>query len=107
MIAEPSNETWGMDEGQCAACDGYGRVNDLGLCMDCADKLERDLIRERDWDYSSLAFVLSDADREKLRQQIMREHGTALELIAPPKPSRHPKHPRPARRGPSHQRPRG
>jgi hypothetical protein len=107
MIAEPSNETWGMYDGQCVACDGYGRVNDLGLCQECSDNLERDLIRERDWDRSALAFVLSDAEREKLRQQIIREHGSALELIAPTKPSRHPKHPRPARRGPSSQRLRG
>lgn len=31
-------------------------VNDLGLCEDCASKLDRDMIRKRDWAYSVLAF---------------------------------------------------
>ena len=85
-------ETWGMYDGQCAACDGYGRVNDLGLCMDCADKLERDLVRERDWERSSLGFLLSADDREKLHQRIVREYGKAYELIMPRKQSHHKNH---------------
>jgi hypothetical protein len=102
MIDQPTNdETWGMYDGACVACDGYGRVNDLGLCQIYADKLERDLIRERDWDYAASAFLLSDADREKLRQQIVREHGLALELITSNKSLRLKKHPRPTRREPT------
>jgi hypothetical protein len=85
MVEEPNDEEWGFYEGECAGCDLWGRINDLGLCMNCADKLERDLVRERDWDYSALAFLLSDKDREQLRQQIIREHGKDLELIAPRK----------------------
>jgi hypothetical protein len=27
-------------------------LNDFGLCEGCAGKLERDLIRQRDWDYN-------------------------------------------------------
>jgi hypothetical protein len=105
MIEEPNDEEWGFYEGECAGCDLWGRINDLGLCMDCADKLERDLVRERDWDYSALAFLLSGEDREKLRQQIIREHGKDLELIAPIKRSRHKKHPRLTRRAPSSRHP--
>jgi hypothetical protein len=82
------DEEWGMYDGQCAACDMWGRVNDLGLCEDCADKLERDLIRQRDWDYSASAFGLSADDREKLRRQIIARHGEKMELIAPRKQAR-------------------
>ncbi len=37
----------------CVGCDLPFPVNDLGLCDTCFAKLERDLIRARDWDYSS------------------------------------------------------
>ncbi len=76
-----------MSEGQCSACDLFGRVNDWGLCADCVSRLDRDLIRQRDWDYSASTFLLSDDDREKLRSQIIREYGETLELIAPLKES--------------------
>jgi hypothetical protein len=77
-------------EGQCLACDAWGRVDDLGLCDDCAAKLDRDLIRQREWDYSVTAFGVSSGDREKLRQQVIAQFGAALELIAAPgeQPSR-------------------
>jgi hypothetical protein len=71
-------------EGQCLACDAWGRVDDLGLCDDCAAKLDRDLIRQREWDYSATAFGVSPDDREKLRQQVIAQFGAALELIAAP-----------------------
>ena len=74
---------WSL-EGQCQACDTWGRVDDLGLCDDCAPKLERDLIRRREWDYSAMAFGVPLDDREKLRQQVIAQFGAALELIAPP-----------------------
>jgi hypothetical protein len=35
-------------EGQCQGWDRYLSVNDLGLCDDCAGKLDRDLIRQGD-----------------------------------------------------------
>jgi hypothetical protein len=82
------DEAWGMYDGQCVACDLWGRVNDLGLCEDCADKLERDLIRQRDWGYSASAFALSAHDREQLRRQIIARHGARMELIAPRKQAR-------------------
>ena len=46
LFDEEIDEPWGIWDGKCQACDGYGRVNDLSLCEDCAGKLERDLIRQ-------------------------------------------------------------
>jgi hypothetical protein len=83
-----NNELWGLWDGQCQACDIWGRVNDMMLCEDCATKLERDLIRQRDWDYSASAFGLSPEDREELRRQVIAQFGQALELIAPPEKNR-------------------
>jgi hypothetical protein len=65
------------------SCDSFAPVNDLGLCEDCADKFERDLIRQRDWDYSAAAFSLNDEQREQLYQQVIRQFGPELELIVP------------------------
>jgi hypothetical protein len=73
-----SDELWGVWDGQCQACDLFGRVNDLGLCEDCATKLERDLIRQRDWDYSALAFGLPSEAREELRRQVIAQYGETL-----------------------------
>jgi hypothetical protein len=90
MIGSDQNgdELWGMWDGQCQACDMWGRVNDMMLCEDCATKLERDLIRQRDWDYTVSAFGLSPDDREELRRQVIAQFGQALELIVPPKQTR-------------------
>ena len=49
----------GMWEGECQGCERYGRINDLSLCKDCAVKLERDLIRQRDWEYLATVYGLS------------------------------------------------
>jgi hypothetical protein len=59
------------------------RLDDLLLCDECAAKLDRDLIRERDWDYSMSAAVLDATQREELRRRVINQHGEALELIAP------------------------
>lgn len=75
-------------DGQCQACDMYGPVDDMSLCEDCGGKFERDMIRQREWDYSASAFGLSDEDRERLRHQVIREHGAAFELITPSKKRR-------------------
>ena len=84
-VTDASGEAWGLYDGQCVACDLLGRVNDLGLCRECAGKLERDLVRERDWDHSASAFGLAEDDQEKLRRQIIAQYGEALELIEPVK----------------------
>lgn len=85
MIANDDDLPYGLYEACCAGCDSFAAVNDLGLCEDCAGKLERDLIRQRDWDYSVRAFGLNDAQREALYRQVVRQFGAELELIAPPK----------------------
>ena len=69
----------------------YVRVNDLSLCEKCAEKLERDLIRQRDWDYTVSAFCLPEEDRERLRLKIISQYGSEYELIEPPKRKKHKK----------------
>ncbi|MFK7848489.1 MAG: hypothetical protein AB8G77_24585 [Rhodothermales bacterium] len=74
-----------MFEGECQACESFLSLNDLGLCDDCGEKLDRDMIRERAWDYSTLAFGISDDKREALRRHIIQEFGERYELISPQK----------------------
>jgi GAF domain-containing protein len=69
-------------ESQCQGCDLYLPVNDLNLCDECASKLDRDLIRHRDWDYSTSAFGLDPSLREELYRQVIAQYGEKLELIA-------------------------
>jgi hypothetical protein len=71
----------GALEGECQACDAFGPVDDLCLCLPCSAKFERDMIRQRAWDYSASAFGLSAKDCEALRAATIAEHGLALELI--------------------------
>lgn len=76
---------WEGYEGICQACDAYGSVDDLSLCDSCAEKFERDITRQRQWDYSVNAFGLTAEQREELRHQIIAKYGEKLELIAPSK----------------------
>jgi hypothetical protein len=69
----------------CAGCDLKLAVNDLGLCDDCYAKLERDLIRSREWAYSGMAFGVAPEDYEALRQQIIHDYGAPYELLTPPR----------------------
>lgn len=64
-------------------CDLPSHVNDVELCDSCYAKLERDMIRSRDWDRSGLAFGTPDLELENLRL-LMREFGKDYELIIPP-----------------------
>lgn len=68
----------------CMGCDLPVPVNDLGFCDDCAAKLERDLIRSRDWGYSVTAFSVAPDQLEALSERVIREYGADYELIAPP-----------------------
>jgi hypothetical protein len=68
----------------CAGCDLILPVNDLGLCDECFAKLERDLIRARDWDYSATAFMTPQEQLEALRERVIRDYGADYELIADP-----------------------
>lgn len=74
---------FGRHEAECAGCEQFRRVNELGLCENCSQKLERDLIRKRDWAYSVTAYGMSDERREDMRRQIVDNFGEGLELIAP------------------------
>lgn len=65
----------------CRGCDLPLPVNDLSLCDDCYAKLERDLIRMRDWEYSAEAFGLPDTQLEALRDRVIRDYGAAYELL--------------------------
>jgi len=56
----------------------------LGLCVECAGKLDRDLIRQRDWAYSVSAFGVPESRLEDLRKEVIKNYGAKHELIAPP-----------------------
>ncbi|MCH8012951.1 MAG: hypothetical protein IIA61_13565 [Candidatus Marinimicrobia bacterium] len=85
MINPDFKEFFPSFEGECQGCDTFGEVNDLSLCDKCASKLDRDLIREGDWDYSALAFGVPTERREDLRKEIISKYDKQLELIAPKK----------------------
>ena len=74
---------FGNYEGECQVCQIFGPLNDLGLCEDCAGKLDLDLIRERDWEYSVSAFGAPPSRREELRQDVIAECG-GLRILKPP-----------------------
>ena len=75
-------------EGECKGCDIGGVVNDLSLCDDCADKLERDMVRQRNFAYSALAFGCPENKLEDLRNDVIKKYGKKLELIAEEKPKK-------------------
>jgi len=76
------DEAFGVYEGVCAGCGGISQVGDLGLCEECGAKLERDLLRNRDWVHSVTAFRLNDEQRELMRRQVVKEYGRDFEFIA-------------------------
>jgi len=52
------NETALERAGECVNCDMFRPLDDMGLCVVCAAMLERDLIRQREWEYAaSTAFL--------------------------------------------------
>ncbi len=75
------DEPWSDYDGKCQACDAWGPVDDISMCEDCSGKFERDTIRNRDWDYSALAFGRPEDQLEKLRSEIVAEFGEKNELI--------------------------
>ena len=75
-------------EGICNGCDLILPLNDLGLCDNCAGKLERDLIRNRDWNYSVSGFGLPKSEREGMRNEVINAFREKLELIAPDTPGK-------------------
>ena len=83
MTQKPFEDVFGSFEGACYSCEMFARLNDLALCEECAAKLDRDLIRQRDWDYAMLAYGLPVEHRETLRRDIINTYGAKLELISP------------------------
>lgn len=75
-------------EGECQVCELWCSVNDLGLCEECNAKLDRDLIRQRDWEYSMTAAVTPHERREELRQKVIAQYGAKNELISQPEKKR-------------------
>jgi len=69
--------------GECVSCDMFRPLDDLGLCPVCAAMVERDLIRQRDWEYVAFTALLTDEDREELRRKVVAEYGEGVELIDP------------------------
>ncbi|MCP4994553.1 MAG: hypothetical protein GY934_12315 [Gammaproteobacteria bacterium] len=78
------DDSFGFWEYQCQGCDMWGPVNDLMLCETCDAKVQRDLIRARDWDYVAAAFGLDDEGRERLYAEVIRQYGPKNELIVDP-----------------------
>ncbi|MFO7681094.1 MAG: hypothetical protein R6X34_13685, partial [Chloroflexota bacterium] len=61
------------------------RLSQLGRVLCDGDALDdRDLIRQRAWDYSATAFACHPKEYEALRQVVMEQYGPAYELLAPP-----------------------
>ena len=79
------DDEFGFYDAECQGCDILTRVDDVGLCKECAAKLDRDLVRQRDWDYSAMAFGVPPEQREELRRKVIQKYGENLELIAPSK----------------------
>jgi predicted amidophosphoribosyltransferase len=75
--------------GACVGCDQVvPQRDDLGLCPACAAKLDRDMIRDRDWERSWTAWHTPVDQREALRARVVVRYGARYELIAPPAPKR-------------------
>jgi hypothetical protein len=73
--------------GRCEACDDFHPLDELGLCERCGTKMDRDFIRQRQWDYSVSACFLDHSQRERLRAEVIRTFGEKLELIFHPGPA--------------------
>jgi hypothetical protein len=83
MIEDTDQDlAFGDCEGMCQACDAWTALNDIGLCEECAAKVDRDMIRKRDWEYSAAAFGYPVDQREALRQHIIAQYGEPLEILA-------------------------
>jgi hypothetical protein len=83
LSTDPQDETvWCDYQAECKGCDLFGPVDDNGLCAECTQKLERDLLRQRSWDYSHAAYALAEKQREELRNRVIAKYGQRLELLA-------------------------
>ena len=69
-------------EAECRGCGTRQAIDDLGLCGGCSAKLDRDMIRKRDWEFSMSAFGVARDKRDTLRLEIIEKYGKELELLA-------------------------
>ena len=68
---------------ECVGCERLvPQCDDLGLCPDCAAKLDRDMMRDQDWERSWTAWHTPADQREALRAQVIARYGARYELIA-------------------------
>ena len=72
---------FGEKTGNCRRCDAPGAVDENGLCDTCADMLERDFIRQRKWERSTLASCMKPEEYETLREQVIAEFGGEFEIL--------------------------
>ena len=79
---DEDDDAFDDEENLCQGCEEEAELNRAGLCASCADKLERDLIRKREWRHVPAARKQSKEALELLRNRIIKEYGKALELIA-------------------------
>ncbi len=82
MTSGLDKNEFGFYEGECQGSNIFMRVNNVRLCEKCAAKLDRDLIRQRDWPYSMMAHGVPPEKIEELRSNIIRKYGENLESIA-------------------------
>ena len=79
---DEDDDAFDDEENLCQGCDEEKDLNRFGLCEACADKLERDLIRKREWRHLPAGKKQSKEKLELLRNRVIKEYGKALELIA-------------------------
>jgi len=84
MLPGLDDKEFGFYEGECQGCDMFTSVNDVGLCGECVAKLERDLVRQRDWQYSTVAYGVPPEKREEFRMKVIQQYGADLESVWPP-----------------------
>lgn len=69
-------------EAECHGCYLIKKVNHIPLCKSCNSKLERDLVRQRNYEYSELtAHLSSPEDKEKVRKDVINQYGEKFELV--------------------------
>jgi hypothetical protein len=73
----------------CIGCDQVVSQRDtLGRCPACAATLDRDMMRDRDWERSWTAWQIPADQRDALRAQVVARYGARYGLRAPPAPTR-------------------
>jgi len=82
---DEEDDPFGDMQALCNGCDCFLPVNALGLCGECAAKVDRDLIRQHNWNYAVAAYGLDAVQREELRSSVIARYGAQHEMISPPR----------------------